>query len=134
MRPFNRYTASENDIRFIFRGVRLADDKTLRELQVPDGASLVCITPTRTVGEVGGQQQQQQQQQQDGQAATVPQAADGLTDASRRRELEERHMLEQERAVAAMEVRQRGWLYIYTQALSHSAFTCPASLMHAATP
>lgn len=90
------YISSEQDFRLAYRGVRLADDKTLRELGLPDEASLVCILTTPHAAAPAAA------------AATTPgvQAAAAAEDEREKAKAEEeRQLAEQERAISAIEVR-----------------------------
>lgn len=98
------HISSEQDFRLAHRGVRLADDKTLRELRLPDEASLVCIlTPSTSGGPAAataatataGRRTQQQRRE-----------SDGVQEKQGEREKadEERWLAKQERAVSAIEV------------------------------
>lgn len=52
---------SERDFRLVYRGLRLSDDKSLRELEVPDNASLFCLI----VGDEGPREEEEDKEEEE---------------------------------------------------------------------
>jgi len=96
------HARSEEGFRLAYRGVRLGDDKTLRELRLPDEASLVCIlTPAGGVG--GGPAAVAAAAPAEEKAAATDKAKE--KEKEKEKTEEERRLAEQERAVSAIEVK-----------------------------